>query len=101
MGKLALFGYHAFHTPYAIEMHRAAADMTGQSRPRVLLIPLASGDDSSYIHAFERIYGGVLGCEVDVLSLRDSQLPPNTQEMFDRAQLIFMGGGENFSAIAR
>lgn len=102
MGKIAALGSHGFHTTYATTMHREVIELTGQTRPRVLLIPLASGDDSLYIRTFEQLYRDILGCEVDVLLLRGALQPPaNAKDLIDRASLIFFGGGENVSAIAQ
>lgn len=102
MGKLAILGNHGFHMPHVLLMHREVVELTGQARPRVVLIPLASGDDPGYIRSFEQLYRGMLGCQTDVLMLRGALEPPdNAKELIDRASLIFFGGGENISAIAQ
>ncbi len=102
MGKLAILGSHGFHTAYSESMHREVIALTGQARPRVLLIPLASGDDSAYIRTFEQLYRAMFGCEVDVLMLRgEMNAPADAKERIDRAALIFIGGGENYGAIAQ
>lgn len=102
MGKLAILGNHGFHMPHALSMHRQVVELTGQARPRVVLIPLASGDDPGYIRSFEQLYRGMLGCQTDVLLLRGALAPPdNAKELIDSASLIFFSGGENISAIAQ
>ncbi len=102
MGKLAALGNHGFHTPHALTMHREVVNLTGQARPNVVLIALASGDDPGYIRSFEQLYHGMLGCKTDVLLLRGVSHPPeNAKELISQASLIFFGGGENVSAIAQ
>lgn len=101
MGRLAVLGSNGFHTPGAEEMHREILSLSGMERPDVLLIALASGDNDSYIRSFERLYHGLLGCKVETLPLRGAeQLPADTAEKFERASVIFLGGGENVSAVA-
>ncbi len=102
MGKLAALGLNAFAQPYSIDMHARVAAMTGTKSPRVLLIPLCSNDNEGYIHTFTALYKNHLGCTVDVLPLAGSE--PEKVELdalFEKAQLIFIGGGPNFSAINR
>ncbi|SDM74515.1 Type 1 glutamine amidotransferase-like domain-containing protein [Acetanaerobacterium elongatum] len=100
MGKLAAFGYNEFSRSYSIDMHKKAVTMTGTSHPRVLFIPLCSGNNEAYIHAVKNLYENQLGCTVDTLLLAGKETDKgDAAELINKAQLIFIGDGPNFSAI--
>lgn len=100
MGKIAVFARHGFDKSYAVAMHREAVELTGAAKPRVLLIGYANGNDPLYENAFTRLYQDDLGCEVMVLRVQD-KASPSEEELgaVDRAQLIFLVGGANYSAV--
>lgn len=78
-------------------MHRAL-ELTGKSRPRVLFIMTASGDDSSYI---ARSYQAMSDSSVDVdhLALFSQPTRP-VEEAIGNADLVWVGGGSVANLLA-
>ncbi len=66
---------------------------TGQAHPHALFIPTASNDDQDYIERFTHAYEK-LGCDCEALTLtRRDWAPSEVQAAVDRADLIYVGGG--------
>lgn len=70
--------------------HRAI-ELTGKSRPRVLFVMTASGDDRSYLAT---MYQAVSDLSVDADHLALFPQPnQNVEQAIDKADLIWVGGG--------
>ena len=80
-------------------LNRYALQLTEIDCPNVLFVPTASDDEEGYIEKIEKYYDG-LGCRVDVLYLCDY---PDSEtvisEKIDRADLIYIGGGDTESML--
>jgi dipeptidase E len=70
--------------------------------PQLLFIPTASNDSEDYVRGVESIYGGRLGCRVDVLKLwsEDRWLPTIVAKL-EAADLIYVGGGNTKAMMAK
>ena len=65
--------------------------------PNALFIPTASSDAEDYVQIFSDIYGGQLGCTVNVLRLLQNAPPQeHVAELIRSADLTYVGGG-NYS----
>jgi peptidase E len=75
-----------------------ALELTGAVRPRVLLVPTASGDDAQYL---SRMYAALSdsGCDVDHLALfpQPSRRPADA---LAAADLVWVGGGSVANLLA-
>ncbi len=70
--------------------------LTEKEHPRALFIPTASKDADSYIASFKKVYGMLLGCRVDVLSLiAESPSEEEIRAKVLEADLIYTGGGNS------
>ena len=69
--------------------------LTGKARPKVLLIPTASGDSEVYVEAFDKHFGKTLGCKTDALCLiTDHSLSAQAiQEKILGSDAVYVGGG--------
>jgi dipeptidase E len=77
-----------------LPLDRFIVKLAGKKFPRALFIPTASGDPEDYCEAFDRIYGGLLGCRTDHLLL--FRMPPDREAAARKirsADLIYVGGG--------
>ncbi len=77
-----------------LPLDKYIVERTGAEWPVALFIPTASSDAEAYAQTFSDIYGGQLGCTVNVLQL--IQKPPPQEhiaEMIRNADLIYVGGG--------
>ena len=65
MRKIVAVGGGEIGRPgYPVEttaVDKRIVELTGRPRPRVLLLPTASGDAQGYVDAFNRHFGGRLG----------------------------------------
>ncbi len=69
-------------------------ELTGKSRPRVLLLPTASGDSDTYFEAFRKHFGEGLGCRTDVLNLvSESPGHGDARDKILNSDAIYVGGG--------
>lgn len=63
-------------------------------RAFALFIPTASGDFMPYYNTFHKVYTGVFDVKTDVaLSVYRSSTPERLKEKFEKADLIYVGGG--------
>ena len=94
MGKIVAIGGGEMAEGETLLFDRRIIELTGKSRPRALFIPTASADASEYQDIVQRVYGGDLGCEVEMLLLLADR--PSTEAIAARiaaADLIYVGGG--------
>ena len=66
--------------------------LVNTNKPKVLFIPLASGDSIPYIEKFTSYYSD-LGCEVDVLKLTCTDNDSLIRSKIFNANIIYIGGG--------
>jgi dipeptidase E len=71
-------------------LDRLFVSRADKARPRLLFIPTASRDSEEYIQSMTVAYG-CLGCDVEPLRLWSD--PDKAFEKIDRADLIYVGGG--------
>ena len=80
------------------QIFKRALELTGKTRPRILFVLTASGDNAGYIATS---YQGVSGLGVDVehLALFTQPNAP-VEEAFGRADLVWVGGGSVANLLA-
>lgn len=101
MGKIVAIGGGEIGRPgYPVEttdIDKRIVELTGKQRPRVLLIPTASGDSDVYPPTFEKHFGGRLGCRTDTLYLVKRK--PSLPEIEDKvlgSDAVYVGGGNTW-----
>ena len=75
-----------------------ALELTGKTRPRVLFVLTASGDNPSYLATSYQAVSG-LGVDVEHLALFTQPNVP-VDEAFGRADLVWVGGGSVANLLA-
>ena len=75
-----------------------ALELTGKTRPRVLFVLTASGDNPSYLATSYQAVSG-LGVDVEHLALFTQPTVP-VDEAFGRADLVWVGGGSVANLLA-
>ena len=95
MGKIVAISGGEMAEGETLPFDRRIIELTGKSRPRALFIPTASADASEYQDIVQRVYGGDLGCEVEMLLLLADRLlvlsacyPTQTETVWDRLRTI-------------
>lgn len=67
----------------------------GERRANALFIPTASHDFMPYYNSFHKVYTGVFDIKTDVaLTVFKEADPARLQEKFEKADLIYVGGGD-------
>lgn len=94
--QLLALGGGGFTVPEAAALDEFALSLTGTVRPRVGLIPTASGDASAYIAAFYRAFGRRADCSHVSLFTRSGELRAATLEQ----DLLYIGGGNTANLLA-
>src|SRR5581483_2887090 len=79
----------------ALDDHALA--LTGVERPRVCLIPTASGDASAYVAAFYRSFGPGARCSHVSVFQRE---PSGLRELVLDQDLLYIGGGNTANLLA-
>lgn len=68
--------------------------LTGKKHPKILFIPTASYDSSTYCEKFEKFYGAKMKCYVDMLKLYKEKLSAaEIKNKIFNADIIYVGGG--------
>ena len=83
-------------------MHEQIRGLCGKRAPNALLIPTATYDNPDTAAAFERLYGGRLGCRTKVMNLLTD--PPTKTErraLVQSADIIFVSGGNTLKLMRR
>ena len=102
MGSIVAIGGGAIRTLATEPLDREIVLLSGKSRPHALLVPTASSDDTDYAVVFDRVYRSRLGCTTDVLYLLGSTPDPRVvREKIDRADIIYVGGGNTLMMMRR
>ena len=79
------------------DIDKRIIELTGETRPKALFIPTASGDADGYMDTFETCYGNHFGCQTRTLNLIQS--PPAFEKMATLvldSDLIYVGGGNTY-----
>ena len=102
MGKIVAIGGGDLNTLQTLDIDREIVELSGKERPKALFIPTASSDSVEYWEAFDRAYGGVLGCDTDVLYMLGKR-PPQERllEAVLGADVIYVGGGNTLKMMRR
>ena len=101
-GPIVAIGGGEMDTLKTLSIDRYIVGLTGKNHPKALFIPTASGDAKGYISSFKKVYGMLLGCRVDVLSLIAET--PQEDEMRSKilaADLVYVGGGNSTLLMSR
>jgi peptidase E len=80
------------------QIFNRALELTGKTRPRVLFVLTASGDNPSYLATSYQAVSG-LGVDVEHLALFTQPNVP-VEEAFGRADLVWVGGGSVANLLA-
>jgi hypothetical protein len=80
------------------QIFNRALELTGKTRPRVLFVLTASGDNPSYLATSYQAVSG-LGVDVEHLALFTQPNVP-VDEAFGRADLVWVGGGSVANLLA-
>jgi len=80
------------------QIFKRALELTGKTRPRVLFVLTASGDNPSYLATSYQAVSG-LGVDAEHLSLFTQPTVP-VDEAFGRADLVWVGGGSVANLLA-
>lgn len=68
--------------------------LSGQKKPRLLFLPTASSDSTSYTKIVKNHFGKRLGCQVEVLYLLNNKLSyQEIKKQIVSADIIYVGGG--------
>jgi peptidase E len=94
---LVALGGGGFTDPAAAALDRYVLELTRASRPRVCLLPTASGDASAYIAAFYRAFGTRARCSHLGLFQRE---PSGLRELVLEQDLLYIGGGNTANLLA-
>jgi peptidase E len=90
-------GGGGFTNPDAAALDDFAFALTGSARPRVCLIPTASGDASAYVAAFYRTFGRRAACSHVSLFVREAE---DLRALVLAADLLYIGGGNTANLLA-
>ena len=102
MGIIVAIGGGELKDLETLPIDRHIVELTGKDRPRALFIPTASGDPPDYYETFQRVYGGELGCETDVLYLLQNNVPSAIlAQKIEVADLVYVGGGNTLKMMRR
>ena len=102
MGKIVAIGGGDLRTLQTLDIDREIIDLSGKERPKALFIPTASSDSVEYWEAFDRAYGGELGCDTDVLYMLGKRpLQARLEEAIRSADVIYVGGGNTLKMMRR
>lgn len=94
--QLLALGGGGFTVPEAAALDEFALSLTGTTRPRVALVPTASGDASAYIAAFYRAFGRRADCSHVSLFTRSGDLRAAVLGQ----DLLYIGGGNTANLLA-
>jgi len=94
--RIVSIGGGAIAEGLTLGIDREIVRLTGKSRPRLLFIPTASGDDPEYCGNAEKHFGGRLGCRVETLLVWKKH-PPAAEiaRKIRAADIIYVGGGKH------
>lgn len=94
MKRIFAIGGGEIKSRETLDIDKKIVEAVHKDQPNVLFIPTASSDAEGYVETIERVYGEVLGCQVDSLLLVDTEI--SDQEIkgkIDKADIVYVGGG--------
>lgn len=110
MGKIIAIGGGEIGRPlgegkgfYPIEttsIDKEIIRISGKKKPKLLLLPTASGDSTGYFDVVKKHFGERLGCVVDVLYLKKEKY--SKKELRKRvlgSDIIYVGGGNTLNML--
>jgi dipeptidase E len=98
MSDIIAIGGAAFSAePRNLALDKYILDQSGKARPKVLMIPTATGDNAEYVAKFYAAYAA--------LDARPAHLPffyrtPDLRELVMAQDVVFVGGGNTKSMLA-
>ena len=100
-GRLLLIGGHEFNRRAGnAALCDLVVELTGEARPRICLLPTASGDPEDQIASFRRAFGE-RDCEPSAISLfRLGTNPVDLREHLLSQDAIYVGGGSMVNLLA-
>ena len=105
MTKIVAIGGGEIGRPgYPIEtqsLDTEVVSLTGKSKPNLLFLPTASKDDVGYAKVVKDYYGKRLGCAVETLYLYTKPTPNEIKEAVQKADIIYVGGGNTLSMMTQ
>ncbi len=88
--------------PHCRVIHRFIYDLTGERKPRALLLPTAAYDDADVYEKFRVAYGKRLGCSTEVVYLLGkAPAKHELREAIGGADLIWVSGGNTLKMMRR
>ena len=98
MSDIVAIGGAAFSAePRNLALDRYILDLTGKTRPKVLLIATARGDDAAYVAQF---YGSYAALEARPAHLPFFHRTPDLRAVVMEQDAVFIGGGNTKSMLA-
>ena len=95
MGKIVAVGGGEMRLNETFPIDKYIVEFSEVTNPKLLFIPTASSDSEGYIETVKRVYGEKLGCEVDTLLLKDSNITQSeTRQKILSSHIIYVGGGD-------
>jgi dipeptidase E len=102
VGSIVAIGGGELKDLETLAIDRRVVERTGVARPNVLFIPTASSDDERYVETVRKVYGGRLGCEIEVLRLiAETPMPDPIAALIADADLVYVGGGNTLKMMRR
>ncbi|WP_169908486.1 Type 1 glutamine amidotransferase-like domain-containing protein [Metabacillus halosaccharovorans] len=95
MGTIVAIGGGEISEFTTLIIDKEIVDMANKENPKLLFIPTASNDETSYWDSFNNSYRKKLNCDTDVLWLIKEQ--PSFNEIKSKimsADIIYVGGGD-------
>ncbi len=72
---------------------REIVRLSGRERPHFLFIGIAKRNADGYFSTMRDIYGGMYGCETDILTAAEHEDPDVASAKIGWADIIYVGGG--------
>jgi len=94
---IAIGGGGFGRNPNHNKIEKYIIEASGKTKPNIVFIPTASAEDGSYIVNFYSCFSK-LGCEVQHISL--FKRTPRLDSIFNKADIIYVGGGNTKSMLA-
>ena len=102
MGKIVAIGGGDLSVLATEPIDRAIIELSGKRSPHALFIPTASSDSVEYWETFDQAYRVAYGCDTDVLYLLGTAPDPSdVARKIERADLIYVGGGNTLKMMRR
>ncbi len=95
MSIIIAIGGGEIRTGETFEIDSYIVEKCSKKSPHHLFIPTASGEPEGYIQTVQEVYGKKLGCNCDVLCLKDRNIDDcEIETKIKMADIIYVGGGD-------